>query len=127
MKSHILFICSYNNQRSPAGADLIGECDNFETKSAGISPSANKRVSQELIDWADIIFVMNEKEDKHLSYVKNNFDIGQKKIIDLDIPDIYGRYDKRLVFLLIEKISQHLDLKDCSDKLIQFTQKYIKG
>ena len=41
-------------------------------------------MSQELIDWADKIFVMSEIEDGHLTYLESHFDLKSKPVFDLD-------------------------------------------
>ena len=68
-------------------------------------------VSQELIDWADLVFVMSETDDGHLTFIKNNFSLKGKRVCDLDIPDNYGRDDPELIGLLREKGKEFLLLQ----------------
>ena len=53
-----------NIDRSPCAEELVNRefSDKFESKSAGVGPLAEKEVNSTMIDWADIIFVM---EDEH--------------------------------------------------------------
>lgn len=98
---------------------LFANCPKIETKSAGTYANAyNTQISQELIDWADVIFVMSEAEDGHLTYLKNNFSLENKDVYDLNIPDVYERNNPELKRLLIERVSKHIDLKSCSDSLL---------
>ena len=67
--------------------------------------------SQDLIDWADLVFVMSEKDDGHLTYIESNFSLKDKRVCDLDIPDNYGRNDTELIGLLTEKVKEFLLLQ----------------
>ena len=116
---HILFVCMANEQRSPTAASLLSPCPDMETKSAGTDASEKgTQINQVLVDWADIIFVMSEKEGQ-ASFVKNNFTLNKKPIHDLDIPDIYHRDNNELKALIIKKVAEHIDLKPCLDYLIE--------
>jgi len=108
MKKRLLFICSANHDRSPTAEMLFKDSEKYEVKSAGIFPFAVKQVNQEMIDWADIIFVMNEEEDKHLTFLKENFNLEGKEVDDLDIPDIYKREETKLIELLQNKLASYL-------------------
>ena len=78
MKRHLLFICSGNVNRSPTAESLFSNSRFYEAKSAGTDQHAVVRVSQDLIAWADVVFVMSEKEDGHLTFIQNNFSIKGK-------------------------------------------------
>src|SRR3989338_5887884 len=91
LKKNLLFICSANIDRSPTAERLFKFSEKYEAKSAGIYDWAMKRIDQDLIDWADMIFVLNEKNDKQLSYLKENLNISGKTIYDLDIPNAFKR------------------------------------
>ncbi len=103
---NLLFICTSNLTRSPTCEDIFKNSLEYKTKSAGTAEHAVVKVSQDLIDWADIIFVMCERTDKHLTYIKNNFNVKDKKIIDLDLEDFI--YDKRDDPVLIEDLTKRL-------------------
>lgn len=114
---NFLFVCTSNIKRSVTAEKLFSACSNIETKSAGTSESATVHINQELIDWADIIFVMSEKE-KHLSYIKDNFVLNGKPVHDLEIFDVYHTGQKELQKILIEKVVKYIDLKSCLDTLL---------
>jgi predicted protein tyrosine phosphatase len=108
MDRHLLFICSGNVNRSPTAESLFLNSRFYEAKSCGIDQNAVVRVTQELIDWADAIFVMSEKKDGHLTFIENNFSLKDKLDCDLEIPDNYDRDDRELIGLLREKIAQFM-------------------
>jgi len=110
MKKKLLFICTANLQRSPTAEDLFRDSKKYEAKSAGIHLLAVNTVSQELVDWADIIFVMNERKDRHLTYLADHFKLGGKEIHDLDIPDTFPKDDPNLIKLLKQKLAEYLEM-----------------
>jgi predicted protein tyrosine phosphatase len=107
-KTKLLFVCTGNRDRSPTAEDLFRNSEPYEARSAGTSVFAVRRVTQELIDWADKIFVMSELEDGHLTFLETHFNLKGKAVYDLDIPDRYQRGSQELINLLAAKISPHL-------------------
>ena len=107
-KTKLLFICTGNRDRSPTAEDLFRNSKKYEARSAGISAFAVQRITQELIDWADKIFVMSELEDRHLTYLETHFNLKGKAVIDVEIPDRYERGSQELINLLSARISRHL-------------------
>lgn len=107
---NILFICTYNLQRSPTAEELINNNPKYNkkyrAKSAGISSLSEKLVTKQAIGWSDIIFVM---EDIHKKFLLENFpESKHKKIIVLDIPDIYLKNNSELIKILHEKFKKYL-------------------
>nr|WP_286829098.1 hypothetical protein [Kordiimonas sp. UBA4487] len=104
MVKKLLFICSRNQWRSPTAENIWRRRDGFEARSAGTSPRARKTVSVQDVDWADMIFVM---EDKHKSRLKAAFGraLQYKPLYVLDIPDIYQYMDGELVAELEQSVT----------------------
>jgi len=96
---NILFLCSRNKWRSRTAESIFKNNNLHQVKSAGTEPSAQIRVNQKLLDWADLIFVM---EKKHRIRIKKKFNIKHKKenIINLEIPDDYQYMDPELIEIL---------------------------
>ena len=92
--SNLLFICSKNQWRSPTAQALFKNHPVHRARSAGTIDKARIRLSQKLIDWADLIFVM---EKKHRELVKSRFTCADKRVIVLDIEDVYQFNDPELV------------------------------
>jgi len=67
---NLLFICSRNQWRSPTAETIYKKVQGINARSAGTEPSARTRVSEQLLVWADMIFVM---EHKHKTRLKNSF------------------------------------------------------
>jgi predicted protein tyrosine phosphatase len=75
----------------------------FEVASAGTDPAADTPVSPELIEWADVIFVM---ERAHRNRLTKRFKqhLKTKRIVCLDIPDEFEYMDPVLMKLLAAKV-----------------------
>jgi predicted protein tyrosine phosphatase len=102
---NILFICSRNKWRSPTGEAIFRNSPVHQARSAGTSDSARIRVSQSLIDWADLVFVM---EKKHLQILRSMFTVTRQVVV-LDIPDEYQYMDQELVEMLRDAVTPYLD------------------
>ena len=103
----ILFVCTANIDRSPTAEDLLKDIEGFEVKSAGVWFNARKRISRDLIEWADIIFVM---EDFHKEVITTLKPEAESKTIVLNIPDIYPRNDPELIKILKMRLKEFLKI-----------------
>ena len=103
----LLFICSANIARSRTGENLLaGSCE-YEVKSAGffMENGSGQLVTQELVDWADLIILMDEVCDRHLTRLILGFKLDNKPVAVLGIPNRYQPGDPVLVALLKEKLA----------------------
>jgi len=107
-KKKLLFICSENLNRSPTAESLFKNNKKFKARSAGLGILAPTQISTGLINWADIIFVMDEKYDNHKSRLLKRFPNSEDKIKILNIPDIYPRNDPELVDRLKQRLKSYL-------------------
>ena len=107
---NLLFVCSENRLRSPTGEILFSEYEGISAIGCGTNSDAENTVSGDLIEWADIIFVM---EKSHRNKVSKKFKdlLKNKKLVCLDVPDNYDRMDPTLVRLLESKVSRHVRLR----------------
>ncbi|MFC3693825.1 low molecular weight protein tyrosine phosphatase family protein [Chenggangzhangella methanolivorans] len=103
----VLFLCSRNRLRSPTAESVFGTRTDLEVASAGLAPDAEEPVTPELLDWAEIIFVM---EKRHRAALSRRFrrHVGHARILCLDIPDDFDFMDPRLVALLNARAGPHL-------------------
>lgn len=96
---NLLFICSQNKLRSPTAEAVFAEYPGVETDSAGLNHDAEIPLSDEQIDWADVIIVM-EKTHRNRLNRKFGHALKGKRIAVLGIPDDYEYMDP----LLIERL-----------------------
>jgi predicted protein tyrosine phosphatase len=106
---NLLFVCSENRLRSPTGEEVFSRYEGINAIGAGTNEDAETVVSGDLIEWADIVFVM---EQSHKNKVAKKFKdlLKGKKLVCLDIPDNYERMDPALVRLLQNKVAKHIRL-----------------
>lgn len=104
---NILFVCSQNRLRSPTAEQVFADWPGIETSSAGTNNDAENPLSAELIEWADIVFVM-EKAHRGKVQTRYRSALRGKRVICLDIPDNYTFMDPALVALLKVKVPPHL-------------------
>jgi len=99
----VLFVCTQNRLRSPTAEQVFCDRPGFEVASAGVAPDAEVPVSPELLQWADVIFVM---EPAHRNKLSKQFrpHLKGKRIICLNIPDQFEYMDPDLVRLLEIKV-----------------------
>lgn len=104
----VLFVCTQNLLRSPTAEALYRGRPGLEVRSAGIAPDARVTVTEELLQWAEIVFVM---ERRHHQSLRRDFASaygGVKRIVCLDVPDVFHYMDPELVLLLTEKLRPYL-------------------
>jgi predicted protein tyrosine phosphatase len=101
----LLFVCSENRLRSPTAEAVFSQYDGIEAIGAGTNADAETPVSGDLIEWADIILVMekmhrNKLSKKYKSLLKN------KRLVVLEIPDHFACMQPELIQLLKTKVSK---------------------
>ena len=88
-----LFVCNQGKYRSRTAASLFGG------RFAGVFVNLKK----EDLAWADIVYVMEESQRSEIGklfpqeYLKN-------RILNVEVPDIYGYMDEELVDVLRGKL-----------------------
>jgi predicted protein tyrosine phosphatase len=103
----VLFICSQNRLRSPTAEQVFSSCPALECNSAGLNHDAKVTVTPEIVEWAQVIFVM-EKAHRDKLQRKFRTQLNGKRLICLNIPDEYDFMDPELVRLLRLRIPQFL-------------------
>ena len=88
---------------------MFSEYDNVEAISAGTNKDCEQPVTGDLIEWCDVVLVM---EKTHRNKVSRKFRelLKDKKLAVLDIPDNYDFMDSALVSLLEAKVPRYVHL-----------------
>ncbi|WP_308365334.1 MULTISPECIES: phosphotyrosine protein phosphatase [unclassified Microbulbifer] len=104
---NLLFVCSENRLRSPTGEEVFSKYQNVNAVGCGTNSDAETPIGGDLIEWADIIFVM---ESSHRNKVSKKYKdlLKNKKLVCLDIPDEYERMDPMLVRILENRVMKHM-------------------
>jgi predicted protein tyrosine phosphatase len=105
---NILVVCSKNKWRSRTAETIFRNSQKHNIKSAGTDNDARIKVTEKLINWADLIFVM---EKKHRERLQEKFAqlTEPKEIIILGIPDDYHYMDPELIEILEISLSPYLN------------------
>lgn len=106
---HVLFVCSQNRLRSPTAEQVFSQRADIAVQSAGTNNDADNPLTRELVEWADIIFVM---EKSHRSKLQQRFRSALRtaRVVCLDIPDDYAFMDPVLIRILETKVLRYLPL-----------------
>jgi predicted protein tyrosine phosphatase len=104
---HVLFVCTMNRDRSATAEQLYRDDPRLEVRSAGVSPSAKRRVSAADLRWADVLFVM---EREHQERIQSQFaDFPLPSVTVLDIPDEYRYMDPELQRVLKTTVDPEIE------------------
>lgn len=109
---NVLFICSVNQYRSATAEKFFSQkYSHHNFRSAGTNHSLCEKVGttklrEEAMQWADLIFVMEEHHKDVISaHTEKKYD---NKIRILDIEDVYHYEQKELIDLLTKKVDRFL-------------------
>lgn len=104
----VLFVCTGNSECSPMAENLFRNWKGmWETKSAGIRPVYGRvALSQELVDWADLVVCM---EEEHRTFLQAYFKCPPEKAKVANIADRYFRDDPELLRELDPKVKPILE------------------
>jgi predicted protein tyrosine phosphatase len=101
----VLFVCEGNLHRSPTAERLYANVPGLKTRSAGLSSLAKVQLTVELMEWADVIMVM---EKRLLRMFKKQFPDNTANIVCLNVPDEFQRDQPELIEILTEQLTPYL-------------------
>jgi predicted protein tyrosine phosphatase len=103
----LLFVCSRNRLRSPTAEQVFSTREDVEVASAGLAPDAENPLTSELVEWADIIFVMEKAHRSKLAAMFKSSRNGQR-VVCLNVPDRYEFMEPALVRIFTERVPKFL-------------------
>ena len=96
---NLLFVCEGNAQRSPTFEIWFKKNrPEYNIKSAGILCYCHQKLTRELLEWADVVYVMDLDQDM---FVARKFPEFLEKVVVIGCNDDYQRESSQL-FKLIE-------------------------
>jgi predicted protein tyrosine phosphatase len=104
---NVLFVCSQNRLRSPTAEQIFSGHPKICVESAGTDSDAENPITPQLLEWAEIIFVMEKRHREKLSK-KFGSSLKDQRVICLNIPDKYVFMDPALVRILTNKVGPYL-------------------
>ncbi|MEM7799246.1 MAG: phosphotyrosine protein phosphatase [Chloroflexota bacterium] len=106
---NLLFVCSENRLQSPTGQAVFSQYEGINALGCGTNQDAITTISGDLIEWADVIFVMEQTHRRKVSQKFKDL-LKEKRLICLGIPDRFEVMDPELVRILEDQVSMHIDL-----------------
>ncbi|WP_201769611.1 low molecular weight protein tyrosine phosphatase family protein [Luteimonas huabeiensis] len=102
-----MFVCARNRLRSPTAEQHFAGWPGVETASAGLRRDADVPLGPELLEWADLVFVM---ERRHRAQLAGRFGLALRgrRVICLEIPDRFAFMAPELIERLEARVVPHL-------------------
>lgn len=105
-RPNILVICGRNKRRSRTAEHIFKNDFRFNIRSAGLSPQSNRKISENDLNWADLVLVMEADQKTKIRKVYQHLELPSIEV--LDIADDYEFMDEELVDTLKVKINTML-------------------
>jgi len=107
VKKRILFVCTQNKVRSLTAEHLYRSRPDLEVKSCGTATFAKNQLTNELLSWAEYVFVF---DDFQLEVIARHFQkaAAEKPVICLGLADIFTYKSDALVVKLTTKLDPYL-------------------
>jgi predicted protein tyrosine phosphatase len=102
-KPKVLVVCGRNKRRSRTAENIFKNDNRFEIRSAGLSSKSTVQINEKLIEWADIIFVMDNGQRNRINNQYQSAHVPN--IENLNIKDVYEYLDAELIQLLTVRIN----------------------
>lgn len=105
-RPNILVVCGRNKKRSRTAEHIFKNDNRFNIRSAGLSPKSERKISENDLNWADLVFVMETNQRAKIWEVYNHVELPNIEI--LHIPDDYEFMDEELVEILNDRMNDAL-------------------
>jgi predicted protein tyrosine phosphatase len=117
-KLRVLFICTQNKVRSLTAEHLYRVRADLEVRSCGTAAFAKNQLTEEVMKWADMVFIFDELQADAIEK-KFGKDVFGKEIISLGLADVYQYKSESLVLKLTAKIEPYLGRPSAKSAVIK--------
>lgn len=107
-RPNILVVCGRNKKRSRTAESIFKNDNRFNIRSAGLSSKSDRKITENDLSWADLVFVMETGYRARIVGQYRHMELPPIEI--LDIPDDYEFLDEELVELLTDRINNTLSI-----------------
>ena len=107
-RPNILVVCGRNKKRSRTAEYIFKNDNRFNIRSVGLSPKSNRKITENDLNWADLIFVMETGQRAKIWGLYRHLELPNIEI--LSIPDEYEFMDKELIEILTGRINDTLKI-----------------
>jgi predicted protein tyrosine phosphatase len=103
----ILFVCGRNRWRSPTAERIYRDDPRVSVRSGGVNGNSRREVSENDLDWADLVLVM---ERRYTLRIKSRFHNRESfpPIESLEIQDDYAPMNQELISLIRVGTEHHI-------------------
>mgnify|MGYP000881430900 CR=1 FL=1 len=108
VRPNILVICGRNKKRSRTAEYIFKNDHRFNIRSAGLSPKSNRKISENDLHWAELVFVMETDQKAKIRDVYRHLELPAIEI--LNIADDYEFMDEELVEMLTDRMNDTLKI-----------------
>ncbi|MBL7808556.1 MAG: hypothetical protein JNN28_12100 [Saprospiraceae bacterium] len=105
-KPNILVVCGRNKKRSRTAEYIFKNDDRFNIRSAGVSPKSDRKITENDLSWANLVFVMETSQRARIWDLYRHMELPDIEV--LHIPDDYEFMDEELIELLMDRINHTL-------------------
>ena len=105
-RPNILIVCGRNKKRSRTAEHIFKNDDRFKVRSVGLSPKSDRKISENDLNWADLVFVMETEQRAKILELYRHLELPNIEV--LHIPDEYEFMDEELVEMLTGGINNTL-------------------
>lgn len=105
-RPNILVVCGRNKKRSRTAEYIFKNDDRFNIRSAGLSPKSDRKISENDLNWADLVFVMETGQRVKIWGLYRHLELPTIEV--LNIPDDYEFMNEELVEMLSDRINESL-------------------
>jgi len=107
-KPNILVVCGRNKKRSRTAEHIFKNDDRFNVRSAGLSPKSDRKISENDLNWADLVFVMETGHRAKIWGIYRHLELPTIEV--LNIADDYEFMDDELIEMLTDRINSALSI-----------------
>jgi predicted protein tyrosine phosphatase len=114
LQTRVLFLCRENRMRSPTAERIFSTRSDLDVRSAGTAVDALACVNANMLEWADLIFIMDDEQRRSLRRRFTGHP-SLDRLICLDIADDFTFMQPELVDLLQLRTTPHLPQQAAAD------------
>lgn len=107
-RPNILVVCGRNKKRSRTAEFIFKNDNRFNVRSAGLSPKSDRKIPENDLNWANLVFVMETRQRVKIRDVYKHVELPKIEI--LNISNDYEFMNEELVVMLTERINDRLQI-----------------
>ena len=108
-RPNILVVCGRNKKRSRTAEHIFKNDNRFKIRSAGLSPKSDRKISENDLNWADLVFVMETGQRAKIWRLYRHLELPKIEI--LNIADDFEFMNEELVEMLTDRINNILKIR----------------